>query len=90
MGVASKNYSVMVDSNDIAYVEKYNHAGLLGHIQNKIKRVLMPQLNQFKALPGQECIDVEALEIKVDEESNRIEIIDKKTGFFNWAIGFLR
>jgi len=90
MGVASKNYSVIVDSNNTAYIEKFNHPNFCACLYDRIRRVLKPQLTRFKALPRQPPIDINNLEIKIDEEENRIIITDKKTGISTRAIGFLR
>ena len=86
----SENYDVTVDSNNNAHVEKYNHPSLVAYISDRIKKKLMPYLTEFKALPRQPPIDVNALEIKIDENDNRIIIRDKNTGISNRAIGFLR
>jgi len=86
----SKNYQVTVDSDNNARIEKYNHPNLLACIYDRVKKVLNPQLTQFKALPRQSPIDVGDLEITIKEDINRIEIRDYVTGISNWAIGFLR
>jgi hypothetical protein len=86
----SENYYVTVDSNNNAYIEKYNHPYLLACIYDKIRRAVMPQLTGFKALPEPIIEDINALEIIIHEDENRIIIRDKKTGISNRAIGFLR
>jgi len=86
----SENYQVTIDFNNNAFIERYNYPNLVACIYDRIKRTLRPQLTRFKALPEQSIIDVNALEIKIREEINRIEISDKKTGVSNWIIGFLR
>jgi len=90
IGARSENYDVIVDSDNNAHVEKYNHPSLVACIHDKIRKKLRPYLTEFKALPRQPPIDVNALEIKIDEINNRIIIRDKNTGISNWAIGFLR
>jgi hypothetical protein len=86
----SKNYQVTVDSNNEAYVEKYNYSNLFDCIYDRIRKAFIPQLKRFKALPRQPTIEVNQLEILINEGENRIIITDKKTGISNRAIGFLR
>ena len=86
----SPHYYVRVDSDNNAYVEKYNHRGFFQCIYDKIRRALMPQLSGFRALPSKPPIDVNQLEILINEGENRIVITDKKTGISGRAIGFLK
>ena len=90
ISATSENYHVKVDSNNKAYIEKYNHSGLFACFYDRMKKALNSQLTRFQALPTQLPIDVNHLEIIINENENRIVIRDKKTGISNRAIGFLR